>query len=137
MGLSNIEVVQRALAAFESTGFADIEPFVEWVTEDVELRSAIVGGAEGNVYCGHDGIRAWARQVSDALDELHLIAEDFREVGGFVVGLGHVKARGGASGLELDVPSGWVVEVRDGRVARMHGYLDHDSALEAAREGVK
>ena len=132
MELSNVEVVTRALAAFESTGFADIEPFIAWVTEDVELRSAIVGGAEGNVYRGHDGIREWAREVTDAFDDLHLIAEEFREVSDVVVGLGHVKARGGASRLELDVPSGWVVAVRDGRIAWMHGYLEHEAALEAA-----
>ena len=136
MVLSDVEVVEHALAAFERRGFDDIEGLIEWLTEDVELRSAIVGGADGSVYRGHDGIREWARGVGEAFDELHLVARDVRAVGELVVGLGHVTARGGASGLELDVPIGWVLTVRDGRVARMHGYLDPEEALAAAEAGV-
>ena len=132
MALSDVEVVRRSLDAFERCGFPDVEELIEWLAEDVELRSAIVGGAEGNTYRGHDGVRQWARAVDEAFDELHMVAEDIRQVGGVVVGLGHVNVRGGASGLTLDVPVAWVLTVRDGKLATMHGYLDHGEAMEAA-----
>ncbi len=134
MAESNIEVVRRALADFDG---ASAEAMVEWTTEDVELRSAIIGGAEGIVYRGHDGLREWARGRDEAFDEIRFVVRELVEVGELVVALGHVHARGEASGLTLDTPSGWVVTVRDGRVASMYGYLDPDEALAAARAGEK
>ena len=131
------EVVRNALAAFERPEGRDVEALVAWCTADIELRSAIIGGAEGNVYRGHDGVRAWLRESEESFDELHIVADDIREVGEVAVALGHLHARGGASGLTLDSPTGWVVWVRDGRMAAMHGYLDHDEALNAARAAAK
>jgi ketosteroid isomerase-like protein len=133
MTSSGVDVAKGVLAAFEQGGFPDVDGWIGWLAEDVELRSAIVGGAEGNTYHGHDEVRRWAREVDEALNDLHLYADEFREVGDRVVAIGHVSARGGGSGLELDVPIAWVLTVRDGKVATMHGYLDTEAALEAAR----
>jgi ketosteroid isomerase-like protein len=134
MALSNSEVVRSALAAFDQQ---DIETLLEWCTEDVEMRSAIVGGAEANVYRGHDGMRQWQRERDEAFDEIALSLHETHEIGDLVVALGHLHARGAASGVSLDAESGWVVSVRDGRIASLHGYLDHESALAAARAGEK
>jgi ketosteroid isomerase-like protein len=134
MALSDVEVVQRALEAFDAS---NVDALLEWCTEDVEMRSAIVGGAEANVYRGHDGMRQWARERDEAFDEVVLSLHDASQIGGLVVALGRISARGAASGVMLDADSGWVVSVRDGRIATMHGYLDHESALEAARAGEK
>jgi ketosteroid isomerase-like protein len=135
MSAEDEQIVRRALTAFEFR--RDLGPLLELVSEDVELRSAIIGGAEANVYRGHDGVRRWAREGEEAFEELALVAEDVRTVGDAVVALGFIHVRGGASGVAFDSPSGWVFGVRDGRIARMHGYLDHDQALEAARAGVE
>jgi ketosteroid isomerase-like protein len=126
MSVGNVEIVRRALAAFERQGVRDIEALIPYVTEDVELRSAIIGGAEGNVYRGHDGIRRWAAEGAELFDELRLVADDERAVSAFVVALGFIHARGGASGLTLDSPTEWVITVRDGLIARLSGYLDHE-----------
>jgi ketosteroid isomerase-like protein len=134
MGPENVEIVRRALAAFEGR---DAEALLEWCTDDVELRSAIIGGAEGNVYRGDDGVREWAGEGLDTFEELRLVADEFREVGELVVMLGHIRARGGSSGVVLDSPSGWVVALRDGRIASLHGYLEHEAALEAAEAAAK
>jgi ketosteroid isomerase-like protein len=134
MGLSNVEIVRRALDAFVGR---DPDALAEWCTEDVELRSAVIGTAEGNVYRGHDGLRDWAREGRELFAELQLIADDIREVGELVVMLGHIHARGGSSGVVLDSPSGWVVWMRDGRIAAMTGYLSHDEALAVADAAAK
>ena len=134
MATSNIEVVRRTLEAFDEQ---DVEASVAWTTEDVVVRSAVIGVAEGNVYRGHDGIRQWARERAETFDELRFVLEEAREVGDSVVALGHIHGRGEASGIVLDTPSGWVFSVRDGKIASMRGYLDRDAALDAARRGVK
>jgi hypothetical protein len=52
VALSNVEVVRRAVDSFADR---DVDALSAWLTEDVELRSAIIGNAEGNVYRGHEG----------------------------------------------------------------------------------
>jgi ketosteroid isomerase-like protein len=74
-----------------------------------------------------------ADEVLETFAVTELFADEIHEVGELVVALGHIHARGGSSGVSLDSPSGWVVSIRDGRIASMHGYLDHEQALEAAR----
>lgn len=129
---SHVEIARRLWEAFDRSGFRGIDGWIGLLAEDVELHPAIVGGADGSTYRGHEGVRAWAREVDETLEDLHLRANEYREVGERVVAIGHVSARGGASGLELDVPIAWVLTIRDGRVATMHGYLDVAAALEAA-----
>lgn len=133
MAPGDVEIVQDLWEAFDRHGFGGVEQWVGLLSEDVELRSAIAGGAEGSVYRGHAGVRAWAHQVQEALNDLRLQADEYREVGERVVAIGHVSARGGASGLALDVPIAWVLAVRDGRVASLYGYLDVEEALADAR----
>lgn len=130
---SNLDVVRRALEGFDGR---DPEKLLASATEDVEMRSAIIGGAEANCYLGHDGVRQWARERDEAFPDIRFMIDELREVGELVVVLGHIKARGSASGVEFDAPSGWVVSVRDGLIATIHGYLDQDAALEAARAGI-
>jgi ketosteroid isomerase-like protein len=129
---SVIDVVRRALEEFDGH---DAEALLAWATDDVEMRSAVIGGAEGNVYTGHEGVRRWARERDEAFEEIRFVVDELQEVGELVVALGRIHARGEASGVPLEMPSGWVVSVRDGRIATMHGYLDHDAAIEAARAG--
>jgi ketosteroid isomerase-like protein len=134
MAQGDLAMVRQALEGF---GGQSAEELIPWTTEDVELRSAVIGTAEGNMYRGHDGVREWARERDESFDEIRFISDEIREVGDLVVVLGHIHARGEASGLTLDAPSGWVVSVRDGKIATLHGYLDHGAALEAARAGTK
>ena len=131
---SNLEVVRHALDGFDGRSADEL---LRWATEDVELRSAIIGGAEANVYRGHDGIREWARERDETFPEIRFLIDDMRAVGDLVVVLGHIKARAAASGVEIDTPSGWVVSVRDSLIATIHGYLSHDDALRAAAAGLK
>jgi hypothetical protein len=51
-----LDLVRGALEAFAR---GDVEGMLSDLDPDVELHSAIVGGAEGNVYRGHEGFRNW------------------------------------------------------------------------------
>ena len=134
MTLGKADLVRAALAAFAER---DFDALLELCTDDVELRSAIIGGADGSAYRGHAEMRSWADEVLETFAVTELFADEIHEVGELVVALGHIHARGGSSGLSLDSPSGWVISIRDGRIASMHGYLDHGSAVQAARAAAK
>ena len=129
MSQENVDVVGRALAAYER---GDVEEMLACIDSDGELPSAIVGGAEGNVDRGHDGFRAWLADTSGSFEELNNEWSELRDLGERVLCLGHVKARGRGSGMELDSPIGFVFTVRRGRVVGAEGFLSHAEALEAA-----
>jgi ketosteroid isomerase-like protein len=124
----DVEVVRRAL---DATNRGDIEEALTYIDPDGELHSAIIGGAEGNVYRGHDGFRRWYAETETTFEELRTELTEFRDLGDRVVGLGHIHARGRESGIELDSATAWVFTLRNGKVLKSEGFLSPDGALKA------
>lgn len=89
---------------------------------------------EGRAYHGHEGVRRFIAELEEDWDEVRFEVEEIRDLGAQGVGSGRFKARGRASGVELDVPLGWVGEVRDGKVVYARFFSDPADALKAARE---
>jgi ketosteroid isomerase-like protein len=129
MSQDNVEVVRAALDAFAR---GELEEMLSYIDPAGELHSAIVGGAEGSVYRGHEGLRSWYTDTFEAFEELRGEWSEFRDLGDRVLVLGRAKARGRGSGMELDSPMGWVFTMRDGKVVRAEGYLSRAETLEAA-----
>jgi ketosteroid isomerase-like protein len=128
MSQENVELVRRCVEAFQR-GVEDMLPYID---SEGELRSAIVGGAEGNVYRGHEGFRKWYADSFESFEELTIELNEFRDLDDRVVAFGHAKARGRGSGMELDSPMGWVFTVRRGKIVKSEGFLSRSKALEAA-----
>ena len=61
-----------------------------------------------------------------------MLPEKFERVGDRLLVTGRWNARGKESGVDLDVPASWVVEVRDGRIAYWQTYTDHAEARRGA-----
>jgi len=129
MSQEDVEMVRRALEAFPR---GDMEEMLSFMDPEGELHSAIVGGAEGNVYRGHEGFRRWYADSFESFEELQNEWTEFRDLGNRVLVFGHVHARGRESGVEVDSPMGWVFTVRRGKLLRAEGFLNRDDALEAA-----
>lgn len=129
MSGESIEVVRRAIDAVNRR---QIEEALGFIDPEAELRSAIVGGTEGNVYRGHDGFRRWFADSFESFEELRTELTEFRELDDRVIAFGHIHARGRGSGLELDSPTGWVFTMRNGRVVKAEGFLSRAEALQAA-----
>ena len=128
MSRENVEVVRRA---FDAWARRDVEAFLRFVDPAVELESAIIGGAEGTTFRGHQGVREWVAESDAAFKELRVEREEFRDAGDRVLILGHLYTQGWESGVELDSPLAWLCTLRAGKVVRQQGYLDPHEALEA------
>ena len=128
MSQENVDIVRRVL---EATNRGDIEEMLTYIDPEGELHSAIIGGAEGNVYGGHDGFRRWYVEIEATFEELRTELTELRGLGDRVVGLGHIYARGRESGVELDSATGWVFTLRNGKVLKAEGFLSPDKALHA------
>lgn len=86
----------------------------------------------GAVFRGHAAIREAWENVRAAWSEYRLEIEDARVVEDNLLVLGHLYARGAASGVEVDSPWSAVVRFRDGKAISAWDWLDHAHGLGAA-----
>jgi ketosteroid isomerase-like protein len=129
MSQKNVEIVR---AAFESFLGGDQEKTAQLVDPDVEFHGTVGGLQEGQIAHGQSEIdQTFESEDLEAWDERRLEAEEFIDAGDNVVVLLHEYRRGKGSGVELETETAVVVAVREGRVIRIQGYMDRETALEA------
>jgi ketosteroid isomerase-like protein len=124
----DFEVIRQAWAA-ASRG--DIPGQLQYLDPDIEV---VPFGAtmEGRLYRGHEGVRDWwEREITANWKVFETRPETFRRVGERILVFGRWVARGRTSGVDLDVPATWIVDVRDGKIVRWQTYTDRAEALEA------
>ena len=129
MSEENVEIVRQSLEAYAA---GDMEEMLSYVDPEGELHSAIIGGAEGKVFRGHDGFRRWYAESMESFEELRTELTEYRDLGDRIVAFGHIHARGRGSGLEVDSPTGWLFTVQRGKVVKAEGFLNRAEVLEAA-----
>jgi ketosteroid isomerase-like protein len=117
--------------SFERWNTGDKESLLDDIHPDVEIRviSAQLSGT--GAFHGHDGYREWTATMEESFEEWQILPESFREQGDTVVVLGRMRLRGRGSGIELDQETGWVIDVRDGKMTRLQAFLSHEEALAA------
>jgi ketosteroid isomerase-like protein len=129
MSQDNVQIARRVHEAFNRRDVAALfellDPEVEWIP--------ILATLEGHVYRGHAGVRRWIEDLDTDWEYFETCPEEFRDLGARVLILGHWRARGRASGVELEHESGsWLVHLNGGKVVRQQTYTDPREALKAA-----
>lgn len=111
----------------------DMARVVELVDPNVELHGTVGGVGEGRVYRGlAEVIREYDEVDGEAWEERRLEPEGFLDVDDNVVVMFHEFRRGKGSGVELELDTAVIYTMRDGRVARMQGFMDPAAAKRAA-----
>lgn len=111
----------------------DMARVTELVDPDVELHGTVGGVWEGRVYRGlAEVIREYDEVDGEAWEGRRLEPERFLDVDDNVVVMFHEFRRGKGSGVELELDTAAVFTMRDGRVARMQGFMDPAAARMAA-----
>jgi ketosteroid isomerase-like protein len=129
MSEENVEIVRSALDAYLR---GDIDEFLSRTAPEGELHSAIIGGAEGNVYSGHQGLRNWYADTFETFSEVTIDVSEWRDLGDRVLLLGRLQALGRESGIKVESATGWLYTLRDGKIVKAEGFLSEAEALEAA-----
>jgi uncharacterized protein len=128
MSQENVEIVRRGFNAFTR---GDTALFLELLDPDVEWIP-LMATLESRVYRGHDGVRQWLEGLAADWQFFEVHSEDFRDLGDRVLVLGHWRARGRASGVEIEnQPGTWLFDVKGGKTVRLQTYTDRAEALEA------
>src|SRR3954447_12070749 len=115
---------ERLIGVLNAGNRRDTEAMLPYVDPEAELHSALIGGAEGNAYRGHEGVRQWMAESDAAFDVQRMEAEEWRDLGVDVLLIGRVHARGRESGVEIDSAIAWLYTLRDGKIVLARGYLD-------------
>jgi ketosteroid isomerase-like protein len=120
MSEENVEVVRRFLLLEVEEALAYADPDIVW------------NPAEESASQGHDAVRASLVRWKGEWDDYEMLPEDFEHLGDRVVVAVNFRARGRASGIEVDARLYDVYTVLDGKIVRMDQFTQRSEALQAA-----
>jgi ketosteroid isomerase-like protein len=128
MSQENVEAVYRLLAAISER---DLSRLLSLTHAEVEWRSFFAALSEGGGYRGHDGLRQYVADLSEAFETLRVEVGDLLDVGETVVGIGRIYYKGQGSGVEADAAAGWVFRFRGGKVVYFHAFRNPEAVFGA------
>ena len=129
MSQQNVEIVKRATESLESR---DWDGMTDLFDANVELHGTVGGLEEGKILRGVSEItRAFDIENDEVWEEHRIEPQEFFDAGDRVVVLQREYQRS-KSGAELVTDTATILDLRDGRIVRMQGYMDPAVALRAA-----
>jgi ketosteroid isomerase-like protein len=130
MPSKNVELVRKA---FDAWNDGSVEGLVGFTTEGIEWLE-VEGRPEspGEALPGRERLRAGLESLFESWEHYRLEPEEVRDVDDDrVFALLREVARGRASGVEVTSRWGYVITVRDGKLARVEAYRNPAAAREA------
>jgi ketosteroid isomerase-like protein len=128
MSKANVEVVRRAIAAYNRRDFEVIRTLNH---PDVQLDWSASRGLEAGVYQGVEEVMDFYRNFLETFEKVHIEPDRFIESRDSVVVPNSAQVRG-RDGIETVARSAFLFELRGGRIARICLYQETHEALEAA-----
>ncbi len=127
MSQENVEVVRRWW-----DGLAHGELRLECCDRDIEVRN-LVEGPDTGLYLGHDGVRLWWEQITDAFEDLKVELLELIDVDDQrVVSVQRYTAKFRHTGIDFDFLWGSVLFLNEGRMISAVGYVSPGEAKRAA-----
>jgi ketosteroid isomerase-like protein len=120
----------RIRAGIEAFNQGDVEGVVSVLREDVVWKRIEGLPGEGAFVYGREAVREFLQP--EIFEDMTLEPLEIVEEGDVVLLRGRVRARGAASGVELEVESYVVYLLRDGLAYRVETYRDRDDAERSA-----
>jgi ketosteroid isomerase-like protein len=132
LSAENVEMVRRSMEAFAR---GDLDAFLAAVDPDTEWRTA-ADEPNPQTYRGHDGIRRFAAEISEAWDGRFddvMEFDDFVDLEDWVVVPWTARLRGRSSGVEVEVNETYAVRVEEGRIVSIDEFRTRQEAIDAVR----
>src|SRR3984893_7983456 len=125
MSQDNVETVRRAIAAINAR---DIDAYLDFCTEDVELLMPLAGAE----YLGADGIKRFLTDIEDIGPDLRIEVQRVQAIGDSnAIAFTRFRSTGRASGIVTGGEGANVYDFIDGKISRIRIFLDRDEALKA------
>ena len=131
MSEENVEAFKRGT---ELLNRRDIESFLEMLDPEVEWRPGLVALLEGEatVYRGREEVREALQDIFEAFADFRFEFSEIRDLGDRILAVGEMRGRGTESGVEIESPWAFLIQLRNGKATHVRVYLDPKEALEAA-----
>jgi ketosteroid isomerase-like protein len=129
MSQENVELVRRAYDAFRRK---DVEALVALHEPTCEISPLIVRVEGGTPYRGHEGVRAFWKDVHAAFDDWLPEPEEISDYGDTLIVRMHFRGRGRDSGVTIDQTVWQVITVQHGLSVWWAIYTSATEALAAA-----
>jgi ketosteroid isomerase-like protein len=126
----NLEIVQRAIEAFNANG---VDGILSLIHPEFEATTPPDLASEPDTYRGHDGVRRWFDSFYEVMDDIRWDAHELHVVGDRVVVEFTLRARGKTSGLDFGQNAVMVWSFRDGQAIRIELFQTLDEAMAAAQ----
>jgi ketosteroid isomerase-like protein len=127
MSQENVEALRRG---FEALSSGDLPRMLTFIHPDFEVEIPSELSAEPDTYRGHDGLRRYFRTFEAEMDEIRFRPERFWDAGESVVVSMSLTAKGKATGIPVELRTGQVWTIRDGKAVSARIYRDAAEALE-------
>ncbi len=130
MSQENVEIVRRAIDAFNRRDLAAW--LAEWDAR-CEYRPAMerVMAGDDDSFRGHEGLRRWWQEMSDAWSYWHDEVHEIRPIADRVFMSITLRGKGRTSGVEIEAPFFLVGTIREGKLLSSCDYADREQALAA------
>ena len=124
-----LAVVREAVEAWNAR---DVERLLALATPDFEWTPAGAGAVAGAVYRGRAECAVALNELFETWEGFHMEEAQVRDLGDRMLWLGHVRARGAGSALELDTEFSILIGIRGGRPSSMVAFFSWREGLAAA-----
>ncbi len=129
MSQENVEIVRRANECLERRDWRGLADLTD---PDAELHGTVGGLEEGRILRGHRQItQAFDTEDDEVWAEHRIEPQEFIDAGDRVVVLQREYQRS-KSGVELAIETASIIDLHEGRIVRIQGYMNPAEALEAA-----
>ena len=132
MSESSLDIVRRSAERWNA---GDFEGMFELYADDMVVVTGEHWPEANQVMEGKDAFRESTQEWLELWQSVELETDHVEAYGDRVVARGHWRSTGRVSGVEGTMPVHMVLTVRDGKIARLEWYPDHDRAVGAARGG--
>ena len=117
--------------AYKAWSRRDIDTLVTVVHPDAVARPILGANIGTSVYHGHDGLRAWFRDLHQEWEAFKTRVARIEKRGDRALLTLDIHARGRASGVVIEGEMYHLVEIRDGLILRLEAFRDRDAAVRA------
>jgi hypothetical protein len=129
MSQENLEIMRSGIAAWNRR---DAQLWLTYAAPEIEWVPAGPAAVEQAIYKGYDEVARGLAAVWDSWEVFKFAESEVRDLGDWVLWLGHVKMRGGTSHVELDQEFALHSLLGDGKFIRIQAFLSWREAVEAA-----
>jgi ketosteroid isomerase-like protein len=129
MGSNNIQLARDAITAWNRR---EPDIWTRYATPDFEWLPAGPAAVETDVYHGHAEAAVGVTTAFETFELFEFEGDDVRDLGDGALWLGHLRTRGGASGVEFEREFALQFTIAGERFTRVRGHASWADALKAA-----